>query len=248
MSKTHLVIPDSHAHPDYDNERYSYLSKLIADLNPDVVVDIGDWYDMASLCSYDRGTRGFHGRRYQADIAAGVEAQDRLLLPLRKRKKRLPRFIRCLGNHEHRIIRAIDREPELLEGTIGLSDLQSKEYKWEEYPFLQAVEVDGVNYAHYFVSGVMGRPVSSARAMLNHQNASCVMGHAHTFDYATKTNVRGQAFHGVICGVFQDYTPEFASATDYMWRRGVLILHNVEDGNFDIEWISMDRLKGMYKD
>jgi hypothetical protein len=246
MPKIHLVIPDSHAHPDHSNERYSYLSRLIAELNPDTVIDIGDWFDMASLCSYDRGTRGFHGRRYQADIAAGVEAQDRLLSPLRKRKKRLPRFVRCLGNHEHRIIRAIDREPELLEGTIGLSDLQSKEYRWEEVPFLQPINIDGVNYAHYFVSGVMGRPVSSARALLNHQNATCIQGHAHTFDYATKANIQGDRFHGIFCGVFQDYTPEFASATDYMWRPGVLILHNVEDGDFDMEWVSMKRLKELY--
>lgn len=246
MSKIHLVIPDSHAHPDYDNERYSALSKLIADLNPDVVIDIGDWFDMASLCSYDKGTRGFHGRRYQMDIAAGLEAQERLLGPLRRRKKKLPRFVRCLGNHEHRIVRAIDREPELLEGTIGLGDLQSREYKWEEYPFLQPVEIDGVHYAHYFVSGVMGRPVSSARALLNHQNTTCIMGHSHTFDYATKANIKGDRFHGIFCGVFQDYTPEFASATDYMWRPGVLILRNVENGDFDMEWVSMKRLKELY--
>lgn len=246
MSKVHLVIPDSHAHPDFSNERYTYLSRLIHDIGPDVVIDIGDWFDMASLCSYDKGTRGFHGRRYQADIASGVEAQDRVLTPLRKFKKKLPRFVRCLGNHEHRIIRAIDREPELLEGTVGLSDLQSKEYKWEEFPFLEVVNIDGINYSHYFVSGVMGRPVSSARALLNHQAASCVMGHTHTFDYALRTNIEGKTNQALFCGVFQDYTPPFASATDYMWRRGVLVLRNVEDGNFDIEWISMERLKREY--
>jgi len=245
-SKIHLVIPDSHASPDHHNERYTYLSKLICDLKPDVVVDIGDWFDMASLCSYDKGTRGFHGRRYQADISAGVEAQDRLITPLRQRKKKLPRFIRCLGNHENRIVRAIEREPELLEGTIGLNDLQSKEYGWEEYPFNEVVNVDGVNYAHYFVSGVMGRPVSSARALLQAQNASCIMGHTHTFEYATKANIEGRRFHSIFCGVYQDYTPDFASTSSYLWRPGVLVLYGVENGDFDIEWVSMRRIKEAY--
>lgn len=246
MGKIHIVIPDSHAHPDHHNKRYTWLSKLIADVNPDVVVDIGDWFDMASLCSYDKGTKGFEGRRYQKDIAAGVEAQDRLLLPLRKRKKKLPRFVRTLGNHEARITRAIEKDPAILDGTIGLSDLQSKEYKWEEYPFKQPVNIDGINYAHFFVSGVMGRPVASARALLNHQNATAIMGHAHTFDYATKANIEGKRFHGIFCGVFQDYTPDFAAATDYMWRPGILILRNVENGDFDMEWVSMKRLKELY--
>ena len=64
--KTHLVIPDSHAHPDYSNERYDWLAELILDIKPDVVIDIGDWFDMPSLCSYDRGTKGFEGRRFQS--------------------------------------------------------------------------------------------------------------------------------------------------------------------------------------
>jgi len=246
LSKTHLVIPDSHAHPDFSNERYSYLSKLIMDVNPDVVIDIGDWFDMASLCSYDKGTRGFHGRRYQDDIAAGIEAQDRVLSPLRKRKRKLPRFVRCLGNHEYRIVRAIDREPELLEGTIGLSDLQSKEYNWEEHPFNEVVNIDGINYTHYFVSGVMGRPISSANSLLTRQRASCTMGHTHTFEYKTESNVEGKRSHALFCGVFQDYDPDFAANTNYLWRRGVVIKHNVEDGNYDLEWVSIQRLKEMY--
>ena len=92
--QVHLVVPDSHAHPDYSNERYDWLAELILDIKPDVVIDIGDWFDMPSLCSYDRGTKGFEGRRYQKDIAAGIEAQDRMLTRLRKQKKKLPRSLK----------------------------------------------------------------------------------------------------------------------------------------------------------
>ena len=64
MSKTHLIIPDSHAHPDYKNDRYDWLGKLILDLKPDVLVNIGDTADMASLSAYDKGKASFHGRNY----------------------------------------------------------------------------------------------------------------------------------------------------------------------------------------
>ena len=32
--KVHLVVPDSHAHPDYNNDRADWLGQLIADLKP----------------------------------------------------------------------------------------------------------------------------------------------------------------------------------------------------------------------
>lgn len=245
-SKTHLVIPDSHAHPGHPNKRYDVLAKLIIDLKPDVVVDIGDWFDMPSLSSYDKGTRSFEGKRYWKDIEAGVEAQDRIYSRLAARKKKMPKFIRTLGNHEHRIERAIEKDPSILDGVISTDDLLSKEYGWEEFPFRAVANVDGVNYSHYFVSGVLGRPVSSARALLNKQYSSCTMGHAHSFDYFNHTNVEGQRFHGLICGVYQDYNPTFAEGSTHLWRRGVCIKHNVSGGDYDLEWVSMKRLFDLY--
>lgn len=245
-SKVHLVIPDSHAAPGHSNYRYDILAKLIIDLKPDAVIDIGDWWDMPSLSAYDKGTRSFEGRRYWKDIEIGIDAQDRIYSRLKARKKKFPKFIRTLGNHEHRIDRAIEKDPAILDGVISTNDLMSKEHGWEEIPFLQPVTVDGVNYCHYFVSGVMGRPVSSARALLNKQYASCTMGHAHTFDYFNHTNVEGKRFHGLICGVYQDYDPKFAHGSTHLWRRGVCIKRNVAGGDYDLEWVSMKRLYEVY--
>lgn len=210
-----------------------------------MVVDIGDWFDMPSLCSYDRGTKSFEGRRYKRDIEAGIDAQERLLAPVLKQKRKLPRFVRCLGNHEQRICKAIERDP-VLEGTVGLSDLQSKEYRWEEHPFLEPVNIDGINYAHYFVSGVLARPVPNARQLLIKQLASCTMGHDHRFDYVRQRNVNGTSINALVCGVFQDYDADYAGPGNQLWDRGVVIKRNVEAGNYDLEWISMTRLKAIY--
>lgn len=247
MGKTHLIIPDSHAHPDHSNERYSWLGNLIVDVKPDVVVDIGDWWDMPSLCSYDRGKRSFEGRRYHRDIAAGVEAQDRMFAPIRKQKKKLPRFVRCLGNHEDRINRALDMDP-ILEGTIGLSDLQSKEYGWEEHAFKDVVEIDGVSYSHFFASGVMGRPVVSARSLVQKKHQSCTQGHIHTFDYFVDSDVRGRTIHGLFAGVYQDYEADYAGQGNALWVPGVAIKRGVENGSYDLEWVSLKRIKEIYGD
>lgn len=246
--KTHLVIPDSHAHPDHGNKRYEYLGHLINDLKPDVVIDIGDWFDMPSLCSYDRGTKGFEGRRYQADIQAGLDAQDRLLSIVRKQKRKLPKFIRTLGNHEYRIARAVNQDA-ILEGTIGLSDLMSKEYKWEEIPFKEPINVDGINYCHYFTTGVMGRPVSGEHpgyTLLSKKFESSTQGHIHTFDYCIRSQENGRKIHGLACGVYQDYVADYAGPANSMWRAGVVVKHEVDDGDYDLEWISMRRLQNAY--
>ena len=117
-----LIIGDPHAHPDYDNKRFTSLGKFIAKEKPDAVVCIGDMADMPSLSSYDKGTKGFEGRRYYRDVNAVLDAQDKLFAPIRKAKKYKPKMYMCLGNHEDRITRAVNSSPEL-EGAIGLDDL-----------------------------------------------------------------------------------------------------------------------------
>ena len=88
MGSTHLVIPDCHAHADYPNDRADWVGKLIVDLKPDVVVNLGDMWDLPSFSSYDKGRAKFHGRSYRKDLDAGLEFDDRLWGPLKKAKKK----------------------------------------------------------------------------------------------------------------------------------------------------------------
>lgn len=248
MTKTILVVPDSHAHPDYDNKRYQWLAELTLDIKPDYVVDIGDWFDMPSLCSYDKGTRGFEGRRYKKDIEAGIDAQEKFKSILDAPKKKKPKMFRCIGNHEQRIEKAVNADA-VLHGTIGLQDLQSKDYGWEETPFLEPLFIEGITFQHYFTSGIMGRPIGGenhAKSLITKQFSSCVQGHSHTMDYARRTDASGNKIHGLVVGVYQDYDSGYAGPSNKMWDRGVPILRNCEAGNFDLEWISLSRIKKAY--
>lgn len=255
---THLVIPDSHAHPDYNNNRYTWLGNFILDLKPDVIIDLGDSADMPSLCSYDKGTKGFEGRRYKKDLESYYDAQDKLWNAVNnyntrrvrnKSKQYKPRKIKLIGNHEYRIVRATNLEP-MLEGTIGLGDLKDKSFGYSEvYPFLHKVIVDGICYSHYFVSGVMGRPVSGvnpARTLLNKGHMSCTQGHTHTYAHAVDTCFDGRDIQGLVAGCYFDYDPEFATASSDLYRRGVVVKRNVKNGNYDLEWISLESLKHDY--
>ena len=166
------VIPDTQVKPDVPLDHLLYAGKYIASKKPDVIVMIGDWWDMESLCSYDKGKTSFEGRRYKKDVEVGNLAMDLFLQPIRQEQQRLkvnkqkqwkPRMIFTLGNHEYRIERAVEYDS-ILEDTIGYQDLNLSD--WEVYDFLQPVVVEGIAFAHYFTTGVMGRAVTSARAML----------------------------------------------------------------------------------
>jgi hypothetical protein len=245
--KVHVIVPDSHSHPDFDNRRYTMLGMLIHDLKPDTVIDIGDWFDMPSLCSYDRGKKSFEGRSYKRDIEAGLDAQDRMMHEIKKYKKKLPRFVRTLGNHENRVNRAVELD-RVLEGTIGTNDFMSKEYGFEEYPFLETVDIDGIDYAHYFVTGVSGRPIGGehpAYSLLTKRFKSSTCGHVHTFDYCIRTGGRDK-LHGAVVGVYQDYHADYAGPANDIWNPGIVVKRGVENGAYDIEHISLKRIEEAY--
>lgn len=251
---THLVIPDSHAHPDFPNDRFTWLGKLIVDIKPDVVIDIGDMADMASLCSYDKGNLSSEGRRYVDDINIYRDANNRILTEIKdynkksKKKAYKPRMVKLRGNHEHRIIRAADKDPAMF-GKISLHDLQDEKMGWEVYDFLVPVVIDGITYCHYFVSGVMGKPIGGiapARMLLNKGSISATQGHSHLFDYSEATRFDGQRIQGLVCGCYIDYHADYAGQANKMWRSGVVIKRHVKNGTYDMEFISIDRIRGMY--
>ncbi len=251
--KTHLVIPDPHSHPDHNNDRFERLGRMVVDIKPDVVICIGDFADMPSLCSYDKGTKGYEGRRYNHDIESAIDAQEKFFAPIRAAKKRLPQFYMHEGNHEYRITRAIESDAAHLDGIISQEDLRFNEFGWEVVPYNGSTPgvnvVDGVAYAHYFTSGVMGRPIGGmhpAYQLITKQYQSCTQGHVHTTDYCVRTNAAGHNIHGLVVGCYQDYHADWAGEANELWWRGVIVKRAVKNGEYDPEWISLKEVERRY--
>lgn len=255
--RDHLVIPDDHAVPDDNFRRYEWLGNYIMEKMPEVIIYLGDSFDMPSLCSYDRGKRDYVFKNIKDDIEAGQKAFETAFKPMLeynntmskwKKKQYQPIVVRIRGNHEARIERLLDYESKL-EGLIDMSVYRNRiGVKEIEIPFNDYVFIDGVLYAHYFVSGAMGRPFASARALLAKRAMSCTMGHTHMFDSATLVRPTGEVLRGVIAGSFHD--PSYASfagpQVDNIWYNGILHKHDVVNGSYDLEEISISRLQRIH--
>ena len=122
MSKI-LVIPDVQCSPKHTYKHLKWIGNYIAEKRPDVVVQIGDFTDMSSLSSFDVGKKTFEGRRYKDDIETSKEAMYPLTKPFSKIRGYKPKMILTLGNHEERILRAVESDAKL-EGTITIYDLK----------------------------------------------------------------------------------------------------------------------------
>ena len=53
------VIPDCQIKEGVPTEHLEWAGQYIADKKPDVIVNIGDFWDMPSLSSYDKGRKDF---------------------------------------------------------------------------------------------------------------------------------------------------------------------------------------------
>jgi len=250
----HLVISDTQCKPNESFDHLRWLGKYIVEKKPDVIIHIGDHWDMPSLSVYDIGKKGFEGRKYIDDIEAGNRAMNELMAPIeeynakasRQHKPRYkPRLVFTLGNHENRIERAIDSDRKL-EGLLSYNDFNLADYGWNVVPYLEPIIIDDIAYCHYFTSGVMGRPVSSARLMLNKKHMSCVMGHVQDRDIAFAKRADGTSMTGIFAGIFYQHDEEYLNAqTNTSWR-GVWMLHDVKEGSFDEMPVSLNYLENKY--
>lgn len=256
MTKTVVVWSCAHADPSTDNERFDWLASFLYDLKPDMCVDLGDGADMRSLNTYDtRYPQAIVNQNYEEDINSYNDSQERLRWKFRHSKKKRPFWVGFEGNHENRIKKAIAHDPRL-EGQrygVSFSHLQTKHWfdDYHEYsnsaPAL--VNYDGIIYGHYVASGNYGSALSTKHhgySLVEKLACSATVGHSHKFNYYHKADARPVPLNGLVVGCFKGKEETWAGQANQEWRKGIAVKRYVENGNYDLQWISMDALRKEY--
>ena len=250
-----LVIPDCQIKAGVPLKHLTWAGKAIVDYMPDVVINIGDFADMPSLSTHDvKGSKYFEGLRYRTDIDVAKDAMQLLLAPLKelqakqkrnKEKQYRPRMVMTIGNHEHRIDRAINNNP-TLDGLISVKDLEY-ENDWEVHSFLHPVFINGVGFNHYWPVGAMGRPASSPSVIINKLHMSCVAGHQQGKQVAYGKRADGQPICAIIAGSYYLHDESYMDQLSNKHWRGLVVLNEVEDGHFDEMFLSIEYLRRKYE-
>jgi len=257
-NRRHILIPDTQVKPGVPLDHIKATGNLIVDMQPDVVVMIGDWWDMPSLNSYEKpGSKYFHDKTYRDDIESGLTAMEHLLSPLwnhqsrsRKNRKRRynPRLVFTLGNHEYRIDRAIHDDPRL-EGTISTEDFQLKKLGWEVYRFLDIVKIDNILYSHYFVNpdslkkNPIGGTIENKLQKIGH---SFSQGHQQIYQFGMRHDGLGTPKIGLVWGTFYAHDEEYLGPQGNARFNGVMVKNEVRDGFYCPMPLSMEYLLADY--
>lgn len=256
----HLVIPDTQVKPGVPLDHLTWIGQYIVDKQPDVIIHLGDHWDMPSLSSYDAGKKSFEGRRYVLDIHAGNVGLDALMAPLERYNEQRkaadepqykPRLVMLRGNHEFRIERAIESDPKL-DGLLGYHDFNDVAHGFEPVPFLQPTFIDGVKYVHFSVLNASGNVMSSkygqanARTQLNREMCSIVTGHKQGLDIANRP-AHGKLLWSIVAGSAYLHNEEYLTPQGNSHWRGIIMLNDVRDGEFEPMPITLQYLCRRYE-
>lgn len=254
--ESHLVIGDPHAKPHEDLWRFTALGNAIVDLKPTKVICMGDFNDMGSLSSYDKGKASFVTQSIQEDINASHAALKLIRAPLLakwkkdKKKSYNPEFIMLGGNHdEGRIDRTLEKNTELT-GFLSLYALGYETHEWTYVPYTLPIIIDGIAYCHHFASGIMGKPIGGkyvAKSLIDTNLMSSTVGHDHGFDYDCRPRADGTMVHGLSAGCYTEDKPAYAEGAHKFWWRGLILKTNVRDGDYSLKQFTMDEVKANWR-
>ena len=149
-----------------------------------------------------------------------------------------------MGNHEYRIVRFTDDNPEfgeLLNEQILLLN------EWEVYPFLQHVNIEDILFSHYFKSQGSKYPIGGTmQNRLNRIKESFVQGHEQGIKFDRIITLR-RTITGLVCGSFythdEDYMGPQGNRTHW---RGCCYLENASKGDYELRELSANYLLENY--
>jgi len=234
----HLIIPDLQLRKGVPTQHVRWAAQAALEYKPDRIVVLGDWWDMPSCSTHDpAGSLPTRTHDLDEDFDCGNKAFEEFVKPLR-RLKCTKDFL--FGNHEDRATRAAIRDPK---HTGAYAEHHFNTQDFERHAFLQTVWRDGICYAHYFQN------INSTHAIggsidnrLNRIGDSFVQGHEQGLKYGNRIFPTGRTRHGLVAGSFYLHDEAYKGRQGNAHWRGLVILNNVRDGDYDVMPLKIDYL------
>jgi predicted MPP superfamily phosphohydrolase len=178
-----LAIGDLHQDPRHPErvEVLTWIARYASLHRFDHIVQIGDWSTWDSVNQHDKNDTA--SARHKPSIARDMENLKESLAAWRAgiAPDYKPRQTVVMGNHENRLERFENANPEALGSFTGERDQAFLQYGWKTRPYGELFYIEGVAFTHHPVNGVgraFGGETGPQRAA-SKTTVPMVSGHTH---------------------------------------------------------------------
>jgi hypothetical protein len=175
-----MVLGDPHDKVGRDKRRFTWMGRHAAETKPDYIVSIGDWASLDSLSTHD--TPGSANDAERPGFWEELDSLNESLNLFGAEGFECPK-VHVHGNHEHRAVRAANRQPKLNgDMPVRLDEVFSR-HRWRTFPFGEFVDIHGVDFVHIPLS-IMGKEMGGEMVLRNvglKALRSTVFGHVHRY-------------------------------------------------------------------
>ena len=179
-----IAIGDTHDQPGMAKDRFKWIGRHVVATMPHRVVQIGDFASWDSVSTHDAPGSVSHAMRpsFKADMESCEEAMCLFYKEIKDLD--IPMELTA-GNHEDRICRFENKNPETISTLYTQFEELCARYRWRLHPYGQWLFIDGVGFTHV-PKNIMGKPYggqNSENQIANHATHSIVFGHTHRSSY-----------------------------------------------------------------
>jgi predicted phosphodiesterase len=227
MIKSAIILPDVHLTEILPKD-YLPVRDFVKTFKPDKIILLGDFMDVASLSAWDMDKkRLMEGRRFKKEVDCANRELDYLQ---RYTKDKKDGIIYLEGNHEDRVNRYLDSNPEM-EGMIEVPEqlrLRERHIKWVKMNKLHKLG------EMYFTHGMYTNIYSAAKHL---QKLGCNITYGH--QHGTQTYMQNMAMQkphmAYALGTLGDKAPDYMKGKPGNWINQFAVFYwDTKTGQFNL--------------
>ena len=249
VNATIVYFTDAHNQPSLPLDRFLWLSRFVDDVNPEFLVDGGDFDDLQSLCAHERNDtwKGKFKPAFQDELEHSNAARQLLYENIKSPCAKYVTF----GNHEQRLFDFENNNPEIY-GMMqhAYLDILDK-YGWGVTMYRDYKTVADIDFTHVPMT-MMNRPVGGKNPcnIVSRDSIKDVcFGHTHGLGLQVNHKLGPSrsvtAFNGG-CFMPDGYVPSYAKGSQKHFWYGAHVLQSINGRLHIRESITMKELKDRY--
>ncbi len=234
--KTVVILPDVHLDETVPKD-YLPVKNFIRATKPDKIILLGDFMDVSALSGWDLDKkRKMENRRWKKEIALANKELDFL-------QKHCKEIVYIEGNHEDRVQRYLDKNPEM-EGLIEVQEmlrLKERGIKWVKMNDLYKCG------DMYFTHGMYTNKYC-AQKHLSELGCNICFGHGHKTQTAFQNQSMAKPVMSYQLGTLGDKAPDYMRNRPANWINQFAVMYvEPNHGNFNLYPINVIKGKFMWE-